>query len=128
MDSDWRGTIANALNESYKHRELRDVACALCGSRSKPLALHVISYAQDETAPLPPGFVPQSASRGTIRGAFPVCSTCAPPCAKCQLPIVTASVKAGFQRLYDTLDSEDSPVMWGNGRCEHLRLFGRWSV
>ena len=126
MQNDWRSSMRDSLNEAYKHRLMDDTACAICGKSDRPLAMHLIGYAQSETDPLPSGFVPQSASYGTIRGGFPVCDSCAPACSKCDMPIATSSVKEFYQQLQKDLHSSDSPVAWGNGKCEHLRLFGKW--
>lgn len=48
-----------------------------------------------------------------------MCDGCAPPCDRCNLPIVTDEVKAWFDDVHARLDSPDTPVMWGNGVCTH---------
>jgi hypothetical protein len=90
--------------------------------------MHVIHYAQGDTDPLPPGFVPQSSSSGTIRGGFPLCNVCAPACPKCQMPVPTKKVRAYFEQLHKQRHSSDTPVHWGNGKCQHTWLFGRWPL
>jgi|GEM_PF-4394924 len=111
--------LSKALKQSWMHRAPDGNACAVCGTDQRPLAYHVMQYAQDEATPLPEGFVPMSASRGTIRGNFPVCDECAPACDRCNLPIVTDGVKATYDNLSQRLHSEDTPLMWGNGICTH---------
>ena len=120
--------VRNALAQSYKHRRVDGIACAACGAKDHCVALHVVEYAQPAERPLPDRFVPQSASYGTLRGAFAFCDSCAPACKKCGLPRVTARVKTTFKSLRDTLDSDDTPLHWGVGRCEHAHLFGIWPI
>lgn len=111
--------FSDALKKSWRHRESEGNVCAVCGSSSRPLAHSIIRYAQDEDAPLPDRFVPMSASFGTIRGNFPICNGCAPACDQCGLPIVTDKVLLLYGKLNDDLHSEESPILWGNGICEH---------
>lgn len=128
MSRDFRGAIAAGLNESFKHRHVDGFACAICGAKNRKLALHVIKYAQAESDPLPAGVVPQSASMGTIRGGFGLCDSCAPACPKCQLPVPNKKVRAFYQATHSKLHSESSPVLWGNGTCQHMWLFGKWPL
>jgi hypothetical protein len=124
FDDATRAKLASALNDSFKHRAVDGAVCAVCGQPSDRLAMHVLKYAQSQSAPLPAGFVPMSASGGTIRGAFPVCDQCAPACPKCGLPELTKNVRAAHQRLTQQLHSSDSPLMYGNGICKHAKLLG----
>ena len=112
-------SFSSKLKEAWKHRESQGNVCIVCGASGKALAHHVMQYAQDKAASLPDGFVPMSASFSTIRGNFPVCDDCAPACDQCGLPIVTDKVKLTFDDLHDHLDSEESPLLWGNGICSH---------
>jgi hypothetical protein len=89
------------LLESYLHRHVNDCACAMCGRRGVPLAFHVIEKSvSDQTGksadmPFEQGFEPFASmlsSTGYIRGSFPLCAACAPPCSKCQLPTDPPSV------------------------------------
>ena len=100
----------------------------MCGGKQRAVAMHVVKYAQSESDSLPAGFVPQSSSYGTIRGGFPLCDTCAPACPKCQMPVPTKKVKAFYDDLKKNLHSPDTPVLWGNGKCAHLWLFGKWPL
>ena len=88
-----RNTMAKMLHDSYLHKQHNDLYCSLCGKKGGKLALHVIEYTQDRNAPLPKYFVPMSSSGGRIRGSFPVCDECCPPCKKCNLPIDTGKVR-----------------------------------
>jgi hypothetical protein len=124
FDESARAKLASALNDSYKHRAVNGAVCAACGQTSDRLAMHVLKYAQSQSAPLPAGFVPMSASAGTIRGAFPVCDRCAPACPKCDLPELTKKVRAVHQRLTQQLHSSDSSLLYGNGICKHAKLLG----
>lgn len=85
--SDSRNAIREALRESYLHRKAQDCACAICGGRDGELAFHVLEKSVKEGTELPGGFVPMSVSMGFVKGSFPVCSKCAPPCSSCKLPI-----------------------------------------
>jgi hypothetical protein len=120
--------IREELLKSFKHRSTNDQCCAICGATEKPLAFHVLQYAQSEQENLPDAFVPMSASRGTIRGCFPVCDTCAPPCRKCGLPIVTKRVRVFYNRTCANLPKKTHSLLYGNGVCKtHLHpmlIFG----
>lgn len=118
-NENWRDRVRESLLNSYKPREATDVACARCGNRGRPLSFHVIEYYQDENDPLPMSFVPTSSSMSTIRGGFPVCTTCAKPCRECGLPIKSEKVEEFFldlRRVYG------SGVVGGNGSCEHMHF------
>lgn len=120
--------IRNALIEAYKHRHSDGIVCTGCGAINRRFAFHLVEYAQPEKQPLPERFVPQSASAGTIRGVFVFCDSCAPACRKCDLPRVTARVRAAFKTLHKSVDSADTPLKWGVGRCQHTHLFGVWPI
>jgi hypothetical protein len=120
----FRAKIAAALNESYKHRSVEGVACVGCGGTKGLLAMHVLKFAQSESDPLPPGFVPMSASGGTVRGAFPVCNTCVPACPKCGLPEVNSTIRAIRAQLGSQLPNAGSVLMLGNGVCKHFKFLG----
>jgi len=128
MKEDFRAKLAAGLQESFMHREIDGESCAICGAANKKLALHIVKYAQGENDPLPDGFIPQSSSFGTIRGGFGICDSCAPACPKCQLPRPTKVVREFFDNKHSELHSGDSPVLWGNGKCQHIWLFGIWPL
>jgi len=95
MTNDFREGTRKLLIESYLHRHANECACAMCGRRGVPLAFHVIERSFDNEArdiPYEQGFVQFSPPVGYIRGAFPLCTTCAPPCRKCKLPTEPPSV------------------------------------
>ena len=128
MDADLRQSIAAGLEESFKHRVISDVSCAMCGGKQRAVGMHVIKYAQSESDSLPDGFVPQSASYGTIRGGFPLCDSCAPACPKCRMPVPTKKVKVFFDDLKNKFQTQHTSLLWGNGKCSHLWLFGKWPL
>jgi hypothetical protein len=111
--SDFRIKIRNALLESYKHKNAKEYCCSICGCTNLPLAFHVIEETFDESTKLPKGFVPMSASRGRIRGSYPICTSCSPPCKKCNLPIENETVMEFANKL-------KSPS--GIGVCNHMHL------
>lgn len=130
--SDWRDGIREGLLQSFKPRLAEDTRCSICGKQGLPLAFHAVEYYQDDREPLPDGFVPMSQSSygnfGTIRGSFPVCVKCAPPCALCGLPRYSDSLVKFLRGLESRFNEK---VHWGNGLCEHFhitdfikRLFG----
>jgi hypothetical protein len=118
MESNMLYGIRSALIKSYRPRNESGVSCACCSRQGVLLSFHAIEYYQDEALPLPKSFVPMSQSRGSIRGSFPICIICAPPCRKCGLPKDTETLL----EFYDALDKSDIPgqIVGGNGRCKHL--------
>lgn len=126
MDENLRRSLSTMIEAAWKHRPMNGVACAMCGATSNPIALHVIEYAQPSSASMPQGFVCQSESYGTSRGGFPICSICAPPCRKCALPVVTRGVRRFHDSLKQRLSGTDTSLSYGNGFCQHVRLFGVW--
>lgn len=95
MTNEFREGMRTLLLKSYLHISTNECACAMCGRRGVPLAFHVIERSFDKEArdiPYEQGFVQFSFSAGYIRGAFPVCTTCSPPCRKCKLPTNPPSV------------------------------------
>ncbi len=97
--NDMREQLRQELLDSYKHRIEKDCACAICGKANVPLAFHMLEASFNEGDNLPESFVPMSASRGRIRGSYPICTSCAPACKKCQLPIPTEKVMELGHRL-----------------------------
>jgi len=89
MPNDLRQRLRKALLESYLHRPVEGTACARCRRQGVPLALHVIEKSIPQVqagAERAKGFEPMSSSGGYVRGAFPLCAACAPPCKHCKLP------------------------------------------
>ena len=84
---DHREKMRQGLLDSYKHRLEPNAHCALCGNTTHPLAFHILEGSLNEGIQFPKGFFPMSVSNGRIRGSFPICDCCAPPCKKCKLPI-----------------------------------------
>lgn len=109
---DWRESIRQQLHEGYRHRSADGVACALCGEKGIALAFHMLerSYAEQERRDH--RFVPMSASRGRVRGSFPICVGCAPPCRSCDLPIPSEDLL----ELGHTLGAST-----GVGVCNHVQ-------
>lgn len=84
--------IAQRLRSAFMHRMSKDISCARCGDNSRPVAFHILEKWYSPNAATPKGFVPMSASLGTVRGSFPICDRCAPPCSKCYLPVPSERV------------------------------------
>ena len=86
--------MRDLLLQSYLHKPAADCACSMCGLKGKPLAFHVIEQSfdpDDRAIPYDKGFVRFMPSGvlpplNYIRGCFPLCTACAPPCKKCELP------------------------------------------
>ena len=108
-----REKMRQALLDSYKHRNGEGHACVMCGSTSNPLAFHVFERYFNDGDALPAGFVKLSSARGRIKGSYPVCIGCAPPCPKCNLPIPTEDVL----EFGETIDTK-----YGLGICQHMHL------
>ena len=111
--SDFRDQLRQGLLDSYKHRSEKDCVCAICGKTNTPLAFHMLEASFNEEDNLPKSFVPMSSSRGRVRGSYPICSSCAPACKKCQLPIPTEKVMELGHKLH---------VKTGNGICQHVQI------
>ena len=111
--NDIREGLRQCLLDSYKHRTEKGCACAICGKVNVLLAFHVLEASFNEGDNLPQSFVPMSASRGRIRGSYPVCTSCAPVCKKCQLPIPTEKVMGLGHKLH---------ARTGNGVCQHIQM------
>lgn len=101
MTDDNRVRMRKLLLDSYLPRHVNDCACAKCGRRGIPLAFHVIEktvsdkYGKSADRPFERGFEPFASmlsSVGYVRGSFPLCSACAPPCSKCKLPTDPPSI------------------------------------
>lgn len=114
--SSLKDQLRQGLLDSYKHRIDKDCSCAICGKTKVPLAFHVLEAEFNEGVTLSRGFVPMSASRGRIRGSYPLCDSCAPPCRKCNLPIPT-------ERVLDY--GHNIGASNGNGICQHIK-FGQF--
>ena len=113
--SDFRGQLRQGLLDSYKHRVADGNACAKCGKTDAPLAFHVLEASFNEGEALPQSFVSMSSSNGRIRGSYPICSSCAPPCKKCQVPVPTEKVLEFGSKLN---------AQTGNGLCGEHIYFG----
>jgi hypothetical protein len=94
-----REQLRKALLASYTHRFSEGTSCALCGASSRPLAFHMLEASIYGGAQPPTGFVPMAGTPGRVRGSFPICTHCAPPCKKCGLPIPTEKVLELRHRL-----------------------------
>ena len=95
MNSDnFRASMRERLIKSYKHRIAEGCSCVICDASDRPLAFHVLEKYLYDGEPAPAGFVPMGdiASMGAVKGSFPVCTKCAPPCPICKLPIDTREV------------------------------------
>jgi hypothetical protein len=110
---DFRDQLRQGLLDSYKHRIENGCSCSICGKANIPLAFHMLEASFDEGAKLPTSFVPMSASRGRIRGSYPICNSCAPACEKCQLPLPTEKVMEHGHKLNANT---------GNGICQHIQM------
>ena len=124
-----RAVLAKRLHEATLHKQHDDLYCAICGKKGGNLALSVIKYTQDRNAPFPQYFVPQSASGGIVRGCFPVCDRCAPPCKKCNLPRYTDKIKKLMEEKKKELHG-DYTLMLSYGVCNHIQwgLFFKYLI
>lgn len=114
MDPNLRASIAEALNEEFRHQGLPGLRCARCGASDRPLAVHTTVFLAGN-----PGFDglawhPQATSYAPLRGAPALCDRCAPPCSKCHLPYVDRELG----RWLDGFPGRQP----ANGICEHWHL------
>lgn len=128
MDENLRRELAKGIDEAHRHRFVEGARCAICGAEDVKVALHVIKFAAGKGEAVPDGAIPQSESFGTVRGGFPICERCAPPCPKCNLPVVKKPVKEYFESVHNKWHSSNSPINWSNGKCSHFWLFGKWPL
>jgi len=108
------------LIEAYRPKSMPGTTCLLCGSQNQPISLHILEYYHDSNIGSPSGFVPMSKSHGTTRGSIPICSSCAVPCSKCGLPVVTPwhkKIGALLQSLHPAVT-----LRTGQGYCRHVHL------
>ncbi len=103
--------------------------CALCGDRSRPLSFHMIEFTAPGRA-VPDGGVAmaqrsQRSNDVTTRGSFPICTSCAPPCAKCGLPVPSDRQQEFLAAI--TRGAGACTITSGLGVCEHIKwsLFAR---
>lgn len=110
--------LRQGLLQSYKPKIITNVRCAICGAADKPISLHVLEYYHDSLLAAPSEFVPMSKSGGTSRGSVPICVSCAAPCGKCGLPVVTP----WHRKIGDFLQSRTNGVTLraGQGYCRHV--------
>ena len=106
--------IAQQLKRDFMHRMGKDCSCAVCGDNTRPLAFHMLEKSYSLSANTQKGFVAMSLSRGSQRGAFPVCNQCAPACSRCALPIQTEKILEFGKYVGANV---------GNGVCRHMHLF-----
>lgn len=124
-----RAQLREQLLDSYKPRALAGTACAKCSAAGQPLAFHIAEYGADGPPPdRPPlGCVVMSSRRyGDTEGwngSFPVCTSCAPPCRSCGLPLPTSRVLDWVHELGRR--GLPGRVRQGLGFCDefHVSLF-----
>lgn len=119
MNTELHNQIRESLIDSYKPIIVNDATCICCGRKSVPLYLHAIEYYQGDDKRHPDHFIPTSASRGTVRGCFPICTFCAKPCAKCGLAMRTEKLEETYIQLKRKYGSG---VVGGNGLDKHMHL------
>lgn len=93
-------------------------SCIGCGDPADPAELSILRYAGPDTGPYPHGFVPQSASGGTIRGGLAVCRACLPaPCSTCGRPDPNPALRSGAANLIAAHPEPDEYLRWGGDIC-----------
>ena len=119
MDENSRKEISNILLESYKARVEEDATCVICSNKNRPMFFNAIKYYQAENLIHPEIFIPHSGSFGTVRGCFPICTSCVKPCRKCSLPILSEN----FQEAYIKLKKKyPEGLNIGNVVCAHMHM------
>ena len=100
-----------------------DLRCGICGNQDIELTLRLIKVVLPRGVMPPNGFEPVSANNRTVHGHVAVCSSCAPPCRRCQEPRPSSATSLMFAKLEGELSRQDAFVAWGD-RC--IRPQGRW--
>lgn len=118
---DFRAELRAGLIEAFKPRRVSGAFCLLCGSEHALVSLHLVESYFPEALPLPERFVAASQSRGYVRGGFPICVNCAPPCKKCGIAIRTKEVVQALAFLKGAAMPGVS-IAAGNGYCQHIHL------
>ena len=110
--------IRSGLIGSYRHKNSEGGSCAICRETHLPLANHAVEAYLEDDQKIPEGFVLFSvaSSWSRARGGFPVCTSCAPPCKKCGLPIRTEKVLKF---------AHENDATHGEGYCRHIQ-FGQF--
>lgn len=108
MDANSRNAIAELLIKDSMHKVNDGKVCSICGDNVRPLAFNMLRKGYPEHAVPPKEFVPMAISYGSVKGAFPVCNKCAPPCKICGLPIPKEKVLEYGNSIGATI---------GNGLC-----------
>jgi len=112
-----REQLGAALKEEFKHHESRGRVCAKCGADERRLATHVAVFLDGNPGVDPRSWVPQATSYAPARGGVAVCDGCAPPCRKCEQPVLAGATKKWLISLPGY-----GPA---NGYCsEHFRILG----
>lgn len=117
MDENLRQQLGNALREEFKHRPREGKVCAKCGAEGRPLAANVAVFLDGNPGLDARSWVPQSVSYAPARGGIAVCDRCAPPCKKCQLPVLEGACAKWLKSIPGFKPA--------NGFCtEHMRILG----
>lgn len=129
MDADFQNTLKNfqrMLLEDYKPRMSKDseCVCVVCGLKNKPMYFNAITYFQDANLELPNNFVTKSASMGTVRGCFPICSSCLKPCSKCGFAMKNEVFYEIYHKIHTELKKNyyAEGLRLGGGLCQHIYL------
>ena len=119
----WAALRARRHNQQAGPAPERQVArCIGCDGPADPVELSILRYAGPEAGPYPHGFVPQSASGGTIRGGLAVCRACLPePCSTCGRPDPNAALRSRAADLIAAHPEPDEYLRWGGEICACAR-------
>lgn len=117
MDPKLRQQMGEMLHEEFKHHTLAGLVCAKCGAENRPLATHVATSLEGNPGLDPRAWVPQRTSYAPDRGGLALCDKCAPPCRKCQLPVVEGAIARWLKGI--------PAFKPANGICtKHFRILG----
>lgn len=117
MNESIRKQLGDALRAEFKHCLRKGLVCAKCGTEGRPLAAHVAVFLNGNPGVDSRSWVPQSVSYAPARGGIAVCDLCAPPCKKCELPVLEGKIAKWLTGLPGFTPA--------NGHCtEHMRILG----
>jgi len=104
------------LIHSYKARSVVGVSCGLCRADDRPLAFNICDFYQGAPEPRLP-CVPLGENSIGRRWSLPVCTVCAPPCPKCELPIVSGWIRRAVSEIQSVQWAAKAKI--GLGVCRH---------
>jgi len=117
MTDNWRSRVREILLAESKHQDRPGHSCARCGATGKGLANSIAIFVEGNPGYPPTTWLALPTSYAPNRGALLICTDCAPPCKKCQQPVIAGKTKKWLVAL--------PKVFIARGYCrEHAHILG----